>query len=80
MCNHDNEKESTWLERMPSGEVYMCECGALIDITQKRNHKDQGTFSPMTADELEAQFEAAECNTVKALGKAIAAAISEAIK
>ena len=51
MCNHDENKSSTYLDVFGTvGEVYMCECGALIDIEAEKNY-DNPTH-PMTPQEL----------------------------
>ena len=55
-CDHGNDKSCAFLGFMPLGEVYMCECGALVDVSNEGNYRDP--FAPMSPAELEAQFKA----------------------
>ena len=51
MCNHDENKDTTYMPIFnDSGEVYLCECGALIDIANEKNYRE--TLHPMTAEEI----------------------------
>lgn len=52
MCNHDENKQTTCLTFLDfhGHEIYMCECGALIDIADKKNYSEP--FYPMTPEEL----------------------------
>jgi hypothetical protein len=51
MCDHGEGKDTTYLPIFNDvGEVYMCECGALIDIANPKNFKEPSYA--MTAAEL----------------------------
>jgi len=58
MCDHDDDKGKTFLDWFPVGEVYMCECGALIDIDDEHNFRDGDELNAMTPDELKSAFRA----------------------
>jgi len=53
MCNHDETKTAYYLSFLdfPGYEIYMCECGALIDIANLKNYGDP--VHPMTPDEIQ---------------------------
>lgn len=55
-CDHGDDKQHTYLDFMPLGEVYMCECGVLIDLCNESNFP--APFTPMSPAALEAQFKA----------------------
>jgi len=53
MCDHSEDKGCTLIKGFGGGtNIYMCECGALIDIGQPRNFSSK-VNSMMTPDELE---------------------------
>lgn len=47
MCDHGGDKKFSYLDILNFGEIYMCECGVLIDISQGDGN------TPMTPDELQ---------------------------
>lgn len=51
-CNHDSSKADRFVFCTPTKEVFMCECGVLIDILADKNSHDP--IHPMTPDELKA--------------------------
>jgi len=56
MCNHNENLEHTYLEIIDHDiyEVYVCECGALINIRDPKNYSDP--VHPMNADEIAAML------------------------
>jgi hypothetical protein len=53
MCDHEDDKQATYISILDicGHEVYMCECGALVDISAEKN---QGLVQEaMTVAELE---------------------------
>ena len=55
MCNHGDDKKLTYLAIMdPAGEIYMCECGALINLSDTAAYVDDYHQRAMMADELKA--------------------------
>lgn len=59
MCDHGEDKKSTHIDAFEMAdarhEIYMCECGALIDIKAPKNYSDP--THPMTPDELDEVLE-----------------------
>lgn len=57
MCDHGDDKGNTWLMKadVPGYEVYVCECGALINIQDKKNY-DKAQYA-MTSEEIEEMIE-----------------------
>lgn len=57
MCNHEDSKNAEYLEEFdyPGYEIYVCECGALLNIQDKRNWNPP--YQPMTADEIKEMLE-----------------------
>lgn len=57
MCDHRENKAAVFIEGLSLSaqyEVYMCECGVLIDILDDKNLGSAGPVYPMNAMELEA--------------------------
>ena len=54
MCNHGDDKRHTYIPILdPAGEIYMCECGAMVNLMDQRNLKgDLDTLHVMNADDL----------------------------
>jgi hypothetical protein len=52
MCNHADDKGNEYLScfEAPGYEIYLCECGALINIRDAKNYHNP--VCPMTADEI----------------------------
>jgi len=58
MCDHGEDKGNTCLDWFPFGDVYMCECGAILDLADERNFKYDGAWHTMTPSELKSAFRA----------------------
>lgn len=48
-CMHDDNCKYTLITNLKTGEVYMCECGALIDLRADKNFRARIVMTP---DEL----------------------------
>jgi len=53
MCDHSEYKDATYLPVFTLHEIYMCECGVLIDLSdgaQRRDNVDY--FVPLTSEQV----------------------------
>jgi len=53
-CDHGADKSIMCVDFMPLGDVYMCECGALVDLMDERNYGN--VIHAMTPQELKEQL------------------------
>lgn len=58
MCDHKDDKQSTYVSILDicGHEVYMCECGALVDISAEKNSNACEAMTPPELEELVAQI------------------------
>ena len=75
MCDHSDDKHCTYMEIFDKiAEVYMCECGALIDVNSERGLKDNS----MTPGELTMLVQELLNEKVNAIKTAVMSAIEGA--
>ncbi len=58
VCDHGEEKTCTFIYGLSihGAEVYMCECGALIDIAAEKNYNAKLAMTPSELCQLMTEF------------------------
>ena len=73
-CPHDDSIPYEYLPCLGSvGEVYLCECGALIDVSDKKNY--DFPMEPMTAGDIKAMIIRLEMDIRDAIFEAVKSAV-----
>ena len=67
MCNHDDNKMSEYLEvfDFPGYEIYICECGVLINISDIKNYDNPA--HPMNKQDIDRMMAEIIKPTMKAI-------------